>query len=263
MPELAEIKIMSDFINQNCKDKTFTKLEHVEKGNNPKPSHHIRKFKIHSETNGKELLLSIKNEKLTETYSVFMGMSGNWKFVKTKDWLQTKYVRMKLDTTDGFSLLLYGAYMGPKYRLGGFTGVKRGPDPTKDFEKFQQNIFDNLHKKDFLRPICEVLLNQKYFNGIGNYLRSSILYYSDVNPFEIGSKIIANNKDFLKYCKDIPLQAYRLNGGQLQDWNNPFGKDSKEFDDWVFYQKGLSVKDSTGRTLWYDEKWKEYNLYQQ
>ena len=101
MPELAEIKIMSDFINQNCKDKTFTKLEHVEKGNNPKPSHHIGKFKIYTDTNGKELLLSIKNEKLTEIYSVFMGMSGNWKFVKTKDWLQTKYVRMKLDTTDG------------------------------------------------------------------------------------------------------------------------------------------------------------------
>ncbi len=35
MPEGPELKIMSDYINQNVKDKTFTKLYHVEKGNNP------------------------------------------------------------------------------------------------------------------------------------------------------------------------------------------------------------------------------------
>jgi hypothetical protein len=40
---------------------------------------------------------------------------------------------MRLDTTDGHSLLLYGLYMGPKYKIGVFTGVKRGPDPTKNY----------------------------------------------------------------------------------------------------------------------------------
>ena len=35
MPELAELKIMSDYINQNVKDKVFNKSFHVLKGNNP------------------------------------------------------------------------------------------------------------------------------------------------------------------------------------------------------------------------------------
>lgn len=41
---------------------------------------------------------------------------------------------------------------------------------------FRKNVLSNLPDKVFDRPICEALLNQKYFNGIGNYLRAEILY---------------------------------------------------------------------------------------
>ena len=41
---------------------------------------------------------------------------------------------------------------------------------------YRANILNNLDKNAFDQPICEVLLNQKYFNGIGNYLRAEILY---------------------------------------------------------------------------------------
>ena len=59
MPELAELKIMSDYINQNVKDKTFTKLYHVEKGNIPVDSNLIENFKVESISNGKELILKV------------------------------------------------------------------------------------------------------------------------------------------------------------------------------------------------------------
>ena len=46
-----------------------------------------------------------------------------------------------------------------------------------DYDNFRQNIIDNLDEPAFKnKPICEVMLNQKYFNGIGNYLRAEILY---------------------------------------------------------------------------------------
>ena len=35
---------------------------------------------------------------------------------------------------------------------------------------------ENLDASAFNKPICEALLNQKYFNGIGNYLRAEVLY---------------------------------------------------------------------------------------
>jgi endonuclease VIII-like 1 len=257
MPELAELKIMADYINQNVKDKTFKKIYHVEKGNVSVDSNLIENFKVESISNGKELILRVYHDDADLKFSIFMGMSGNWLFTPTETWSDRKFTRMRLDTTDGNSLLLYGLYMGPKYRLGGFTGVKRGFDPTKEFDSFKKEVISNLDKKVFDKPICEALLDQKYFNGIGNYLRSTILYYLDVNPFETARKVIKSNPQVLDMCKDIPMRAYELNGGQLTDWKNPFDTDFEEFKKWVFYQKGISCKDKTGRTFWFDEKWKD------
>lgn len=261
MPELAELKIMSDFINQSVENKTFNKSYHVLKGNNPEQFTLLEKFNIESESFGKELIIKFYNENESHKISVFMGMSGNWKWVRTENWNETKFIRMRLDTTDGWSLLLYGLYMGPKYKIGGFTGVKRGPDPTKDFDGFKENILLNLDKKSFDKPICEVLLEQKYFNGIGNYLRSTILHYLDINPFMTARDVIKERPEILEMCKDVPIKAYQLNGGQLTDWKNPFDTDYEEFQKWVFYQKGISCKDSTKRTFWFSEKWKDYCPY--
>lgn len=40
----------------------------------------------------------------------------------------------------------------------------------------RENVLSHLADHAFDRPICEALLNQKYFNGIGNYLRAEILF---------------------------------------------------------------------------------------
>jgi len=259
MPEGPEIRIMSDFVNSNAKSKTFTTLYDVAKGNNAIDSGVISNFTLDADFNGKELILNMYSD-VDVKYSVFMGMSGNWKFVPTENWNETKYVRMRMDTTDGNSLLLYGSYMGPKYRVGGFTGVKRGPDIIKEFEEFENNVLSNLHRAVFDKPICEVLLDQKYFNGIGNYLRSTILYYLDINPF-ISTREAIETSPVLQMCKDVQLKSYNLNGGQLSDWSNPFDTDYEEFKKWVFYKKGNSCKDATGRTFWYDPKWEEFCPY--
>ena len=121
----------------------------------------------------------------------------------------------------------------------------------------QNTILNNLDKAIFKKPIYEALLEQEYFNGIGNYLRSTILYYLDENPFLDAKTVINQRPDILDLCKEIPLKSYNLNGGQLKDWKNPFITDSKEFEDWVFYQKGESLKDSNNRTFWYNKKWKQ------
>ncbi len=56
-------------------------------------------------------------------------------------------------------------------------GSDRGPCPILDYENFRQNVITNLEDSTFKnKAICEVLLNQRYFNGIGNYLRAEILH---------------------------------------------------------------------------------------
>ena len=254
MPEGPEIRIMSDFINFKSDGRVYKDLYLVEKGNIPHRFDLVGNFGISSNYNGKELNLRLHGEKDID-FSVFMGMSGNWKFVSTVDWDLTKFIRMRIDSQDGNSLVLYGGYMGPKYKIGGFSGVKRGPDIVKDFGNFKINVLSNLDKKAFDGPMCDVLLDQRYFNGVGNYIRSTILYYMGLNPFEVSRDYIENNPQIFDMCRDVQIVSYELNGGQLKDWKNPFDTDREKFKEWVFYQKGISCKDKTNRTFWFDSKW--------
>ena len=251
---------MSDFINKVSSKKVFNKALHVEKGNQPKEFNEdssLKEFKIHSEFYGKKLILNLSNDTLNIPIYIFMGMSGSWKWVPTNEWNQTKFTRLRLDCDDGNSLLLFGGYMGPKYSLyQKFKGNKSGPDIILDFDKFKENILNSLNNRVFQKPIYEVLLNQQYFNGIGNYLRSTLIFYADINPFKSAKETIETTPGFLELCKEVILTSYSKNGGQLKDWKNPFDYDSKDFEDWVYYQKGEKIKDSQNRTFWFEPKWK-------
>jgi hypothetical protein len=134
MPEAPEIRIMSDFINQNSKNHKFVNFYHVQKGNQPVDGQFFD-YSVESDFYGKQLQLSFVNSQDTMNISVFMGMNGNWKLVSTESWSDTKFTRMRLDREDGMSLLLYGGYMGPKYKIGGFD-TKRGFDIIKDLPKY-------------------------------------------------------------------------------------------------------------------------------
>jgi len=261
MPENPEIRIMCDFVNEVSENKVFINGFHVEKGNKPSPLSiselPFEKFKIKSDFNGKKLIIYLYDDKIKIPIYIFMGMSGSVKLVDTPTWYETKFTRLRFDSKDGKSLLLYGGYKGPKYSFfRNFATSKDGYDIIKQFDSFCDKIHKSIDDKIFETPIFELLLDQRYFCGIGNYLRSTILYHANINPFQSAKKVIKENPNFMTICKNILEEAYEKNGGQLKDWKNPFQVDSTEFDNWVFYQKGESIKDSTGRTFWFDIKWK-------
>ena len=261
MPELAEYKISADFINLNSKNK-FIKAFHVQKGNIPvdfEEKYNMTNFSIQAKPNGKDLILEINKEDGLLSIHVFMGMNGNWKYVDTETWSETRFTRLRFDDERGKSLILYGGYMGPKYSVGKpFTGTKRGVDPTLEFEKFKQNILENLDKKAFDKPICEVLLNQEYFNGIGAYLTAEIVGRLDFNPFDSFRNLSTDELEkvfnmTLKCC----LEAYEFGGGELISWKNPIYE--SRIDEWIqFYNnKEICYKQKFGtRNIWIDKKFK-------
>jgi hypothetical protein len=102
-------------------------------------------------------------------------------------------------TSNFFSPLSFVAVFGSGIRDPG-SGMGKNQDPGSGI-----NIPDLLHclklsafisaalvkrprcceqASVFNRPVCEVLLNQQYFNGIGNYLRAEILFRAGVPPFQ-------------------------------------------------------------------------------
>jgi endonuclease VIII-like 1 len=114
-----------------------------------------------------------------------------------------------------------------------FDVLKRSPDPTTEFEAFRRNILINLRKSAFDKPICEVLLQQQYFNGIGNYLRAEILHRAGVEPFTTARDSLLQcftdeelsmhtlqaadstgkhkpNSNLLSLCRDVPLEVVNM-----------------------------------------------------
>jgi endonuclease VIII-like 1 len=257
MPELAEIKIMADFINKVCEEKDFTSISFSESANKRKlgitqPSD-LQIFKVSAQARGKELMLS-----LIQGGSVFMkircsmGMSGHW--IMCPDEYRPIHTHLLFNTVSKESLCLVDVRRFARWKVAEDWSDNRGPCSLTESEEFKAHIFSNLHKKEFDKPIHLVLMNQMYFNGIGNYLRAEILFKADQDPFMSSREAIETNPKILDLCVQLPGEAYLLGGGQLKDWENPFDVSEKDFSDWIeCYGNSQAVRhmDKNGRALWY------------
>uniref|UniRef100_A0A452TDU5 Nei like DNA glycosylase 1 n=1 Tax=Ursus maritimus TaxID=29073 RepID=A0A452TDU5_URSMA len=137
----------------------------------------------------------------------------------------------------------------------------------------RENVLRNLADKVFDQPICEALLDQRFFNGIGNYLRAEILYRLRIPPFEKARKVLEalqqrrpspeltlsqkiraklRNPDLLELCHSVPKEVVQLGG-------KGYGPESGEedfaaFRAWLrcYGMPGMSsLRDRRGRTIWF------------
>ena len=262
MPELAEVKLTADYVNKMCEGKTFARVR-----KNPdhkgKLFEHPDSFGITAVCRGKEFKLLLKHKGGEESLLMTMGMSGYFKLTPTGE--EIKHSHLMFDATDGTTLSFVDVRRFGKWGFGDWNKL-RGPDPVHEYNRFVCNIMDNLLKRDFDKPLHEVLMNQKYFNGIGNYLRAEILYRLDIDPFQPARDVILSGKprELFELCRDIPNEAYLLGGGNLYTWETPQGIEIHtslgSWTDWMkcYGNKEMcSMMDNIGRRFWFDPKWKK------
>lgn len=268
MPELAELRLTAEYINQVAKGKTF----HAIRKN---PAHKwldISKdvdfpFTIEAKSRGKELMLEIttspdfatEDNLQVKHLMMTMGMAGHFKWLEPGE--MEKHAHLIFRTDDG-ALAFVDVRRFGKWNWG-YWNSDRGPDPIDDYKGFVNNIKANINTRTFKKPICEVMMDQKYFNGIGNYLRAEILYRADVNPWSSAKEAIEGCPEILELCKAVSLEAYKLGGGQLKDWENPFGETNDNWDDFMkcYGNKEMAKKEWKGRTMWYHPKWDAWCEY--
>lgn len=77
-------------------------------------------------------------------------------------------------------------------------GEDRGPCILTENNAFVENLASHLDSTVFDKPICEVMLNQAYFHGVGNYLRAEILHRAGVHPYGRAREVI---EDAIKVCR--------------------------------------------------------------
>jgi len=263
MPELAELKLTSDYINKASAGRTFKNIKKNTVHQGAEIESPFTEFWMMAKSLGKELVVYLRCTSTDKVVPIrmTMGMAGHFRLTPTGD--ENKHAHLIFESTDGHSLSFVDVRRFGKWKLGFEWSDNRGPDPTLDPEGFKANILENLHKKAFDKPINEVLMNQQYFNGIGNYLRAEILYrMEDLYPFTESRKVIETMGDELfMLCKAVPDLAYIMGGGEIKDWKNPFKNETDYIrtrsDFFLCYgNRNMSqVVDGTGRRFWYDPKW--------
>lgn len=257
MPELAEVRLMSEFFNDATQNKKFKSI-HKSKESKVKTDLSLTPkestgFSVSAQSRGKETLITISGE--TEMLlKVTYGMSGYWASVPDSTKIPN-HSHLMFEAVDGSLVCLVDVRRFAKWSWVEGWSANRGPDPTTEFELFTQNIIKNLHKKVFNKPICEMLMDQKYFNGIGNYLRAEILHRADVSPWMPANTALYKYGKILELCKTIPLESYVIGGGSIKDWKNPYGNQKISMNQWLkCYGKLESAVDQTGRRIWFDKK---------
>ncbi|XP_075872557.1 endonuclease 8-like 1 isoform X2 [Nelusetta ayraudi] len=287
MPEGPELHMASIYVHKMCSGVIFTgaviKSEVSKSSDVPFT---CEAYRITATSRGKEVKLTLTPVKSDEPARrqkagqadqpmdiVFrFGMSGFFKFTTEDELPKHAHLRFYSSEKPCRVLSFVDARRFGSWHPGGVWQPSRGPCVLTEYKGFRENVISHLSDHAFDRPICEVLLNQKYFNGIGNYLRAEILFRTVLEGLEseddhekpvkheiLGVKTSNKAKqkkvkeqaaDLLRLCHTVPLEVVSL-GGKGYD---PQKSDYSGFEAWLqcYYVDGMkSVRDHNGRTMWF------------
>ena len=224
MPEGPEVKIASDYFN-NFFDKNFDiKFEIITQYYNKKYSQLFKTIsdKIHTGfsptfTVGKNIFIKLKDNLL---FRFHLGMTGGWsnKLIKHchfRIFNQNKELFFKDVRKFGKMKIINSTYFKENY-----NHEYDLLNPSYNFNKHINYLEQTISSK---RKICSIMMDQKKFPGVGNYIKSEALYKSKIHPEEQWGKLNRQTKqEIISNTKNIMHESYRLGGAELKDFSNPF-----------------------------------------
>ncbi|XP_034390114.1 endonuclease 8-like 1 isoform X3 [Cyclopterus lumpus] len=299
MPEGPELHLASLYVNAMCAGVVFTgPVTKSEVSKSPDVPFTCEAYRISATSRGKEVKLTLTPMKSDDSKNrvkpgqadqpmeiVFrFGMSGYFRFATEDELPKHAHLRFHSKEKPCRVLSFVDTRRFGSWQPNGTWQPDRGPCIMFEYESFREKIVSHLSDRAFDRPICEALLNQKYFNGIGNYLRAEILFRLNIPPFVPARTILeglksedvfenkkaVNNEiidtktsdgskqkqvegepgDLLRLCHTVPLEVVNL-GGKGYD---PQKADYSDFRAWLqcYFVDGMqSIRDHNGRTMWF------------
>ncbi|XP_016044917.2 endonuclease 8-like 1 isoform X1 [Erinaceus europaeus] len=281
MPEGPELHLASQYVNQVCTRLVFGgRVEKSAVSRNPEVSFESSAYHISAASRGKELRLTLcplpgaqpPQEPLALVFR--FGMSGSFQLAPGDALPPHAHLRFYTAPPDPqLALCFVDVRRFGRWDLSGQWQAGRGPCVLREYEQFRENVLRNLTDKAFDRPICEALLDQRFFNGIGNYLRAEILFRLKIPPFEkartvlealqqrrlspeltLSQKVRARlqNPDLLELCHSVPKEVIQLGGKGYGPEDGE--EDFAAFRAWLkcYSLPGMSsLRDRHGRTIWF------------
>lgn len=238
MPERAEIAIMSDCLGAKLTGKKCNYVIIFEKYNeaynrglysssnifyNQGQSYKYVQIGVNLDkmsSRGKKIIFEFNGFRFVSS----CGMTGKWSWQKNNN---TMIALLFDDITAYYEHTVMGGnfsicnYPSPEYE---HIFKEVGPDLMTDEVDF--NIYYSIIKRKRIQhmEICLFMMEQKYMSGIGNYLRSEILYRAMINPHRTLSSLSDQDiYNLFYFSKMIIMETYRSNGLTIQDYLDPNG----------------------------------------
>ena len=224
MPEGPEVRIMSDHFNDILVGKLVVTIECISQP-------YIEKYGTLVDELQSFFPLRIKPTfcvgkatflELNKNYyfSYHLGMTGFWSLHKSK------HAHLCLTTDKDLKF-----YFHDTRRFGNIKLISKSVFLQK-FNPFGDLLQKNSDPKGYASflysncksnsEVCKILLNQNYFPGVGNYLKSEILYVSKIHPHRKWNDL--SLKEVVELCLNTKLmlkKSYTSGGAQLRDFKNP------------------------------------------
>jgi len=261
MPELPELLLFERNISSWCKGKTFSpKNAYSAEAEGSSPvrdavrSDPFLVYTVLASVRGKEFRLDLRANHGDKVLHILFthGLVGQWKTYEGEfdESLFTKW-RFRMGADQGGGIVFVDQMRMGRFKIGDFSG-KRGPCPVAEPVQFKANILENLGRTLFSKQIYQIMLDQTFFNGIGNYLRSEILHRAGLSPFIVARKLFTD-ADLQQRFFDT---TFRTIGEVVERGLNKYGtpEERKQFSDWLqcYENPGAQRKrDDGGRTLFY------------
>ena len=219
MPEGPEIRRAADKIEAVLKDKT---VERIEFGQQPLKKYvdHLQGSKVLSlETRGKALLTHFDSGSTIYSHNQLYGV---WRVVKRDKLPKTnRQLRLAIHTKQ-HSALLYSASdisVWETQHVESHPFLQRiGPDILNPNLTWRM-VAERLQSTAFAgRALNSVYLDQAFLAGLGNYLRSEILFIAGIHPGQKARDLTKGQVGKLaRTTLDISQRSYALGGVTLPE----------------------------------------------
>lgn len=265
MPEQPEVRIMSDFINFEIGHRDVVKVEKSPISKNKCDLSVLdgKKWKIKSIFRGKEMMIIFKSSEENYTLKVNFAKIASIETYEldTTDPLFDRRAMLRFYTSDKiYAISDFTRFV--MWRWSDEWDLSRSPDIVTQHNDWRDYLYANRKKAYFTRSIFDILTDQRFFNGIGNFSRCEILCRTRFSPFTPFDEVLSSDilrNDFFNVTREV-LNDIAMHGGlQFQHWKNPFGISNKKFNKWVRCynkpKKSYYIKDAKGSTFWFDKRW--------
>ncbi|MEM9555759.1 MAG: endonuclease VIII [Acidobacteriota bacterium] len=167
------------------------------------------------EARGKAILTRFEGERVVYSHN---QLYGKWFVKKAGETPKTNRQLRFAVHTDARSALLYSASEIEVLDAAELADqsylAKLGPDPLADESLAADSVAARLHSDAFRRrSLGHLLLDQGFLGGIGNYLRSEILWRAAVHPGRKAQDLEDDEAERVAAAAlDIPRRSYRTGG---------------------------------------------------